>query len=281
KAVLVQTGSLVLQTFFYGKSFYDFDVALLIIRSFRQRGVKGRAGVTLFVMTIFMFILCSAYWAVSVAHCAFSILAEGGVSRPTPYTLMNALVLINYVLADGVVVWRAWILCREEYERLLRVPWVLLFMMSLSVLATIGLRLTIIIFEARDPNHPLLPRITSALDIAQVASIVFSLSTNIFATAIVAMKYWHYRRWIWDYLKITRKERTHSESVLVLLVESGVVYCISGVILQFLTLMFALPFGRIFHGTLGDIYTPTQVQIAGVYPTIVLLIVTQQRSLTE
>jgi len=38
---------------------------------------------------------------------------------------------------------------------------------------------------------------------------------------------------------------------------------------------------RLPYGTLGDLYTPLNVQIAGAYPTIVLLLVSSQRSLTD
>ncbi|KAK0243188.1 hypothetical protein EDD85DRAFT_319644 [Armillaria nabsnona] len=38
---------------------------------------------------------------------------------------------------------------------------------------------------------------------------------------------------------------------------------------------------RLPYGTLGDVYTPVNIQFAGIYPTIVLLLVSRQGALNE
>ncbi|PSR77963.1 hypothetical protein PHLCEN_2v7621 [Hermanssonia centrifuga] len=62
---------------------------------------------------------------------------------------------------------------------------------------------------------------------------------------------------------------------MALIIESGIIYCISGAFALFAT------FIRLPYGTLGDIYTPINVQIAGIYPTIVLVLVGLERSMND
>ena len=108
-----------------------------------------------------MFCLSTAYWGVSVPNIIVKVqtsLASGETTAAAPwmitFQLFNALILINvcddscraefghranvlyftkYVLADGVVVWRAWVLCHETSGRLLLIPFI-------SLLITFGRR---------------------------------------------------------------------------------------------------------------------------------------------
>lgn len=101
----------------------------------RKKGFKSRANVVMLSVTTFMFLLTTAYWTVSFAsvvqNIRLSLLTsephDGSLSEP----LWNAIVLVNvriisayvstadhgdsqYIITDGVVVWRAWILCQDS-----------------------------------------------------------------------------------------------------------------------------------------------------------------------
>lgn len=71
----------------------------------------------------------------------------------------------------------------------------------------------------------------------------------------------------------SRGKRT--ESVLALLVESGLAYCVSNIIMV-VSLGLQLP-----YGTVADIYAPVNVQLAGMYPTVVLMIVSLRMTVEE
>ena len=114
------------------------------------------------------------------------------------------------MLTDGVVVWRAWVLCRDGYSKSLIIPLMLLCltickfwffyasagflptigMTTVSVLATIGLRSAI--SGLTDTQHTVTHHkgISLVLDYLQVANLVLSLLTNICSTSVVGIKAW-------------------------------------------------------------------------------------------
>ncbi|KAJ7141396.1 hypothetical protein C8R44DRAFT_693227 [Mycena epipterygia] len=119
---------LVVQTFFFGV------YTVLIVLSTQmllKRGLKTRSNKVMFTITVFMYLLSAAYWAYSVAdvvdrmrncinypqnsfHCSAG--PYDAVNKWSP--LFNAIVLVNYIISDAVVVWRAWILCLNHRKYL-------------------------------------------------------------------------------------------------------------------------------------------------------------------
>ncbi|KAL0570160.1 hypothetical protein V5O48_011804 [Marasmius crinis-equi] len=116
-------------------------------------------------------------------------------------------------------------------------------------------------------TDPRIKALTRAIDICQVANLVFSLLLNITSTTLIALKAWRFRRWIKFDLSNLRSRRTRGEKIMALLVESGSLYCLSGVHYRTSINLIPLPIG-----TLGDLYTPVNTQIAGMYPIVVLLV---------
>ncbi|KAK0444380.1 hypothetical protein EV421DRAFT_2018673, partial [Armillaria borealis] len=214
-------------------------------------------------MLVFMFSLSTAYWILTlygdVDLIATSFLHE--VSHDVPMPLINALVLLNYVLTDGVVVWRAWVICQDGYRRSLILP------LGFLCLTLSGFLLMEIVMVHRG--------IALVLDYLQVANLVLSLLTNIFSTSIIGIKAWHHRHWVTSELLLKRKNITTAERIFALLVESGIIYCLSGAMVLIATLI------RLPDGTLGDVYTPVHVQFAGIYPAVVLLLVSHRGELNQ
>ncbi|KAK1216426.1 hypothetical protein PQX77_020946 [Marasmius sp. AFHP31] len=120
---------------------------------------------------------------------------------------------------------------------------------------------------------PRVKALTRAIDVCQVANIVFSLLLNLATTILIAFKAWKFRIWIKSDLSALGKRRTKGEKIMVLLVESGSLYCLAGIILLASTLI------RLPVGTLGNISTPVNIQIAGMYPIVVLLLVNHGKTL--
>ncbi|KAK0499654.1 hypothetical protein EDD18DRAFT_1329813 [Armillaria luteobubalina] len=251
-----------------------------------RRGLRGKSRIFLFCMLVFMFSLSTAYWILSVYHIVLLITTSSvhGLSLDniaSTYgmqqgTLMNSVVLLNYLLTDGVVVWRAWVLCHDEYRKSLILPFVFLCLTFLSVLGTIGLRAAITAIDVDrhiDIAHG--RGLAHVLDYCQVTNLVLSLLTNIFSTSIVGIKAWHHRHWIISELQLKRRKITTAEQIFTLLVESGIIYCFSGLTVLVASLI------RLPYGTLGDVYTPVNIQFAGIYPAIVLLLVSRQGALNE
>jgi len=186
--------------------------------------------------------------------------------------LINALIYVNFVLTDGVVVWRALIICRDSVrlKRVIYVSLVFLTFTSLFVVLIIALRISTI---ALGLNSNASQRLSDIINVTQIVASGFSLLTNLFSTSAIWLKAWSYRRTLRG--PATDSKRTKVERILKLLVESGLIYIASGIIALASTLVH-LPVG-----TLGDLYLPIHVQIAGIYPTAVLMLVSQERSIGE
>ncbi|KAK0491421.1 hypothetical protein IW261DRAFT_1437574 [Armillaria novae-zelandiae] len=280
--VLYYTIRLTCQTLVYGMYTILMPICSYVML---RRGVRGKSRILLFCMLVFMFSLSTAYWILSLYHIVLLITTSSVHGLPldtiaSTYgmqqgTLMNSIVLLNYVLTDGVVVWRAWVLCHDEYSKSLILPLVFLCLTFLSVLGTIGLRAAITAIDINQHIDIAHRGLAHVLDYCQVTNLVLSLLTNVFSTSVVGIKAWHHRHWVTSELQLRRRKITTAERVFTLLVESGIIYCFSGLTVLVATLI------RLPYGTLGDVYTPVNIQFAGIYPTIVLLLVSRQGALNE
>jgi len=270
--------SIALQTLFFGV--YTVLV-ILSCRMLLKRGLKTRATHIMFIMTLLTYLLSAAYWAYSVADVVDRIRVYiGDQLNPMNFTanhdtltkwspLFNAALTVNYIFSDAVVVWRAWVISWRNYRKYLCITIVFLVLTAGCVVGTIVFRVITLVVS---PYAQLPPSnyLVKAINILQISVIGFSLISNISATAVVGATAWRHRRSI--RAAFADKKRTRSDQILALVVESGVLYCISGLTVLISSLI------RLPHGTLGDIYTPINVQIAGSYPPVVLLLVSMQSS---
>ncbi|KAJ3885898.1 hypothetical protein GG344DRAFT_70130 [Lentinula edodes] len=226
-----------------------------------RRGLATRARKILFGMTIFMFLLSTANWIASISTLIQLLqawfLAPDPDSRsvPTYLPFFSALILVNYILTDGVVVWRAWVLCSVDGTKSLMMCFFMLGLATVSVCTTIVIRIILLIDKRRSPE--LNSRLTQGIDVTQVATLVLSLATNSLATFLISLKAW----------------RSKAGKIFALLIETGIIYSISCLTVLMSTLI------PLKEGTLGDLYTPVNTQLAGIYPIVVLVLVTQNHTL--
>ncbi|KAJ7105421.1 hypothetical protein C8R43DRAFT_1046821 [Mycena crocata] len=270
---------LVVQTFFFGV------YTLLIYLSTRmllKRGLKARSNRVMLTLTLFMYLLSTGYLAYSVAYVVrrmqvyvnnapfetIQIPAHGEITTWSP--VFNSIILVNYVLSDGVVVWRAWVICNRRLRKYLWITTVFLVLTAIGVGLTIGFRIAAFV-ELPIPQGSFLK---PAIDASQISTLVLSLVSNLSATAVVGVTAWRHRRVI-RVAFAEEKTTTKTDQILGLIAESGIFYSISGILLPVATLV------RLPHGTLGTLYTPIHVQIASAYPSIVIVLVSMQRSLNE
>ncbi|KAK0243211.1 hypothetical protein EDD85DRAFT_761205 [Armillaria nabsnona] len=284
-SVLYHTIALACQTLVYGMYAIIMPICSYVML---RRGLRRKSHILLFCMLVFIFSLSTVYWIISLyndvnlitVHFVHEVSLDDTITTRAlrqGMPLMSALVLLNYVLTDGVVVWRAWVLCQDGYSKSLIIPLMFLCLTLLSVLATIGLRIAMAVLN--DTQHTVIAdKGDLVLDYLQVANLVMSLLTNICSTSVVGIKAWSASSLFLTIIGsdlISRKNITTAQRVFTLLVESGIIYCLSGAMVLIATVI-RLPFG-----TLGDVYTPVNVQFAGIYPTIVILLVTYRGELNE
>ncbi|KAJ7072002.1 hypothetical protein C8F01DRAFT_1102144 [Mycena amicta] len=278
QTVLYYAATLILQTFCLG------GYTVLIVFStrvlLRTGQMRAQATKTLFWLGLFMYALSTAYWLYSivdfVARMQFFIdpknpqYAEFFNQVTTPFNLFNALVLVNFSITDGIVVWRASVICPRNrlHRRLLWVPMLLLVLTVAFASTLILLRFIGIFSKELTREHFFAPLV----DMLQFSSVMTSLFSNLTATGLIGSTAWRHRQRI----KYAFHERSKAEQALKLLLESGLLYC-AATLFVVLALFIRLP-----HGTLGDIYLPVTIQFAGAYaPAMLLLILNNRTSQTE
>ncbi|KIK61018.1 hypothetical protein GYMLUDRAFT_115449, partial [Collybiopsis luxurians FD-317 M1] len=267
-----------------------------------QKGLQSTTRRVMLAVTLYMFTISSIHWISSIADLIqhfqeWMADAEGSVGPPgvSYREVFSAVVLTNYFLTDAVVVWRAWVLCNDDNRasRLaLRMTVILLFFLActyqqkrltsarlrfclVSVTATIVIRILLTV-----PSQTLKSRgaiLNHAINISQTANLGLSVLANVSAILIITAKAWRHRRVINRNLSTSTQGRQFffkGGRILLVLIESGVIYCVS------ITALVTL-FIRIEFGTVGDLYTLVNFQIAGIYPILVLLVVNKDYSMDK
>ncbi|KAJ6594200.1 hypothetical protein B0H19DRAFT_1094410 [Mycena capillaripes] len=258
--------SLVVQTLFFG----GYTVIIILsTRNITRRGMKAHQNRILLFITLFMYMLSAAYWAYRTADFIARIRFPNPQDQ-TPVTrwfgLFNAFIGINFLLCDGVVIWRARLICSPDHRKYLYLPLFFLSLTAVAVAGVIGLRIASsysISFESST-------QFTEAIDIIQVSGVSMSLISNLSSTGVVGITAWRHR----EAIRVFRKTTT-GDQILRILLESGVLYCIAGLF------GLASPFIKLPYNTLGDMYTPVNMQIAGAYTPIVVLLASTQKSLSD
>ncbi len=145
-------------TFWFSRIIVSRWSELIVIRwltsMIRKRGRGTRPKMHILFAILIPFLLSSIYWVLQFASVVVRVQTFLGLSKQhtlsewTYYmNLFNAIVLINvcscpssfrsgiwrpavfqYLVSDGVVVWRAWVLCKEEFGKIVFIP-VFLFML--------------------------------------------------------------------------------------------------------------------------------------------------------
>ncbi|KAI0084064.1 hypothetical protein BDY19DRAFT_998035 [Irpex rosettiformis] len=253
----------VTQTVTYGVFIFLLLVATCL---FLERGFKKKSNTIIFAVTIVAFVLSTCNWIATTATFIVKIISipsgdYAGIATAARLNF-NAIILVNLLFADGVVIWRMKVLCQNYFSwKVLALPLVLLVITSLSVIATIGIRMYDTIVPTSNIPHD---RLTKAVNFSQVTTLVFSLATNMVATSIIT-------RWAWFHWQNTRVFGSilQLNRVPILLVESGAIYCLSSAITL---ISFLIRLGPL-DCTLGDIFSPVQSNLAGIYPVLTMILV--------
>jgi len=114
------------------------------------------------------------------------------------------------------------------------------------------------------------------LNDTQIVSWSLSLGTNFIATVLISWQAWKQRKFLRNYLGHS-KRRTQVERIFSLLVESGILYCLTQIVLV-VTWFVPLPNTTAWA---SDLIGAAAVQLSGIYPTVIVVLVSLQRSLME
>jgi len=267
--------NIICQTFFYGIYFCLFPISIYVMVT---KGLQGRSRKWLFAMIIIMFTLSTMNWIMCIVSTFIMIDVCQGLFGVVPCKLPDWLPIvnaafqpINFIFTDGVVVWRAWALCSDQNRTVLMFPVIILGINTLLYLFTVAISAgMVIVLEAGRESMGI--HLNHVIVSTQVANLALSLLTNIFATSLIAVKAWKFRKTLMT-SGVGIRNPPRVIRILALIVESGMLYIFIGVV-ALVSLFIHLPFG-----TLSDIFALLTSQFAGMYPILVLLLVETNRSL--
>ncbi|KAI0269773.1 hypothetical protein BC834DRAFT_1014011 [Gloeopeniophorella convolvens] len=173
---------------------------------------------------------------------------------------------ISYVLSDAIVVWRAWVLWERRYELL--IPPILFMLGTIAV-------------SVADANITFKSPTTDTWQEVQISDRLgyciwgFTILTNLWATGLICIKTWQHRRFIRS-LMGKSTQRTRAEKALAFLIESSSIYlCIW---ITWVTVNVTSHPNSI-GGLL--VFYPVIVQIIGIYPTVIVVVVTMRLSTAD
>ncbi|KAL1743778.1 hypothetical protein HDZ31DRAFT_19052, partial [Schizophyllum fasciatum] len=162
---------------------------------------------------------------------------------------------VNYLISDLIVVWRAWVLWPDNLP-------VRAALALVTCGSTVGLIVEVV--WAFHDYGTLEPATHSLLMMVPL------LATNVLCTVLMAARCWSYRRNIKR--SLGSSSRTRIERILLILVESGFVYC--GLWLMFLILRQTSKTNATAYGVVKTAFH----SLAGIYPTFIVLAVAGQRA---
>ncbi|KAF8199806.1 hypothetical protein K438DRAFT_667941 [Mycena galopus ATCC 62051] len=244
----------------------------LSVRMLFKRGLKMRANMVMLCVVLFTYLLSAGYWVYTVVYAADLLRAHINVAA-TPIStdeitewlsLFSAVAMINFILTDGVIIWKARVICQRQLRKYLWISTGFLVLTAVAVAATISLIMVL----------KYAPKSTS-LDPTVIQSIAWALSlaSSLSATAVVAVT-------ALRHLQIVRKgsgdeQSVRSGQVLSWVTTLGLLYCLF-TLMALISSFITLP-----NGTLGDLYGPLSFHIAGAFPPAMILLVDADRPSSE
>ncbi|THU90225.1 hypothetical protein K435DRAFT_968784 [Dendrothele bispora CBS 962.96] len=269
------------QMFSYGIFVLLFSFSLNYL--LRKR-LHSKAQKILFALTLFLFLTYTSFIAITIAEFVISVreVLQSNDDMPlAPRLLISNLRVVplvkyvnwsqtlNVLCGDSVVVWRSWAIWNGDN-----------IFVNTSLIITM-LANTIVNIYSAAIYEPL--EQPSATDNAMSVSAVFlSFGVNLLATCLIYLKAWMHRR--------TKKaafseekhvRRSDVDRVLLLIIESGAVYCLVQLIYPILntTALYTpdlAPDGAL--ATAINVFGPIYSGITVIYPMAVIILIHSRRS---
>jgi len=206
-----------------------FSTVILCKRS------PSRTRNTMLALSVVMYAVSATHYAITV-HSAFFY---GGEYDYHSVWIGNAILYlpaINYILSDGIVLWRAWVLWNRRI--LLFIPPLISLVCTLgvmiasyaySVVSALG-QLNIIfsswadsdLQSAKDSMSKFTAESHLSLHLEKTVWYL-TVGTNLWATGLIFIKAWEHRRFLRS-LAVLETSRSSANKALTFLVESGAIY---------------------------------------------------------
>ncbi|KAF7346630.1 hypothetical protein MSAN_01800500 [Mycena sanguinolenta] len=255
-----------------------FGVALY---SIFRKGLKSRAAIVMLCVVVYLYAASVAQWAMNAwialqgIHSLLMVpdvpiferpdLADANLDKVA--IPVEVLWVFNMIIGDSVVIWRTWAVYLHRISAIV-MPGILLLMSLTFGLIDLGCTN----YAERDVSPP------AVCTYAAVTGWAFSVATNVSCTILIGLKAWKHRK-ITRELNLTAKaRRMSSEKILSILVESGAIYSLLWLtqVISYINIPRNSP--ALF---LEAVLAPMGNQMAGLYPTLIIVIVNFRRTIWD
>ncbi|KAH9969517.1 hypothetical protein BC827DRAFT_1372328 [Russula dissimulans] len=223
-----------------------------------------------------MLALSMVMYAVSATDLALNIsyikaLEAGLLTKVlTIFFVLKYLPSVNFMLSDGILLWRAWVLWNRRFL-LFITPLIFLVCTFGTTIASAINFFNIFQFEGKS-GYTMNKGQASTTTILIWSAIFFTIGTNIWATGLIFIRAWQHRR-VLRSLGVKGTFKSNTEKTLAFLVESGALYLCIWIAYLSTSVVTATP-GMDFFGAVT-------VQLAGMYPTMIVVVVAMQLSTAD
>ncbi|KAJ7592222.1 hypothetical protein C8J56DRAFT_1046592 [Mycena floridula] len=261
-----------IQFLFYG--IYSVLV-MIVLHKLWTKKEKLAAHRILVAAAISMFVASTAHISMNLAFILIQLPLVGfdppNIERPlnSINILSNALIRLNYLIGDSIVVWRAWVIWshHSKIHALL-----ICCLVGSFVGASVDLTFDIL-FDLSRFAHTTRSPPTGPWTLILLLPLFL---TNSISTLSMGYKVWEYKVEIKRNLGLLQNRRTKVERVLILLTESGSIYCL----LWLSILVFSLksPDNQSLSYQLIGVILP---QLVAIYPILIILLLTLEKASLE
>ncbi|KAI0047573.1 hypothetical protein FA95DRAFT_1605989 [Auriscalpium vulgare] len=281
----VQVSALALLADFYIYGIYSLLCAYTLFILFRN--IKGNiTNKCLIGATLVMYLVSTASVALNTVEylqfLAFDPVENAMKNPANPYSTLDdfaySIPAIHFIFGDAIVVWRVWVIWIHSW-RIVTGPLFLLFCTSSVVLAQLALIVATALSCSRGGSQAACigtdrGRLWAFLPVQlYFASLVLTLLTNGVSTGLIGYRAWiHHRS---SQAVPIRIGRDRALAVLLLLVESGAVYCTF-----WLSMVIVWPFTSTQQHALYR-FLNLLPQLTGMYPTVIIVICALRRSYAD
>ncbi|KAJ7592209.1 hypothetical protein C8J56DRAFT_1046578 [Mycena floridula] len=229
----------------------------------------------LIVATISMLVASTTQMALNLAWDLIDLLTAGldppNVERPliAINILNDAMIKLNYLIGDSIVVWRAWVIWshHSKVHALL-----IACLLGTFIGASIDLTFIILYDLSLFSDTPRFPPTGSRTLILTLPLFL----TNSVSTLSMGYKVWEYKVEIKQNLGLSPNNRTKVERVLILLTESGSIYCL----LWLSILVFTLKSSD-DQSLSYQLLTVILPQLVAIYPILIILLLALEKANLE
>ncbi|RDB27855.1 hypothetical protein Hypma_002307 [Hypsizygus marmoreus] len=251
-----------------------------------RQGIQRRPQLNMFIVTTLSFTIATLYLGAQIAAMSTTVhtFLISNVDPPLPakvdryrwkvFPLNLIIVWANElvpIFSDAVIIWRSWVIF-ERQKRAMIGPLVLWLGTIATAFAYLGLSSS---YEGVQNLNT-----SSVQQYLFTANIALSLATNATATMLIGYRLWMHRKSVAGILGPT----TTVLNILVILVESGVLYCL----LQLVTLIMSIAPDGGTGGVPGSaewvaaqIFSAAYFEISAMYAVVIIVLVNARRSITD